>query len=506
MKKFKHFFLAAFLLASHVLSAQFSATYKPDAALGQDAMIHRNDVCTNWENTNWGNHPELDAYAWTWYANGCGPGAGRGLVRFDQLNTLPAGAVITYAELRLFGLATSPNSQGNSNYPGSPYPNDNSAWVRRVLTSWDEGLVTWNTQPAITTVDQVAVPASTTRWNYNVSLNVTNQVIAMMAPGANNGFMLMLQNENYYRSLLFASSDHPDAARWPELYIKYDLPCDANFTYCTSTQNPGLYNFKVDNPQSGFTYKWDFGDGYSATGTSVSHSYANGSYQVCLYAYNELTGLECKKCIKICVSDVPDSPCAVKFDYNVNGNVHYFNGYEDGISGSVVSAEWDFGDGSPFTVYNTYWPNTKHIFERPGIYLVCVTVKYENGCIAKYCVYVRAGDILIRGTGKAGNSPTAKNIKIPAGDNIEMPDGDNIKVIPNPVNVPLIKVSLHVADAGNYRYTLFNANGKAILTGSKLLNKGQQQVELSVQDITPGKYWIEFTNGKTKLRAGFVRL
>lgn len=898
MKKFKHLLWAALLLVSHVVAAQFSVTFKPNAVVGQDAMIHRNSVCTNWVNTNWGNHPELDAYAWTWYADGCGPGAGRGLVRFDQLNTLPAGAVITYAELRLFGVATSGNSQGNSHYPGSPFANDNSAWVRRITSPWGEGAVTWNTQPAITTVDQVAVPASTTQWNYNVVLNVTNQVIAMMAPTANNGFMLMLQNENYYRSLLFASSDHPDANRWPELFVRYDLPCDANFTYCVSTQAPGLYNFKVDNPQPGFGYSWDFGDGTGGTGTSISHTYATGSYEVCMKAYNQATGASCKTCIKICVTnnvdttcfvkfrfetengylyyfygipvgaspvasaewdfgdgttsadwpntkheytqsgvykvcltvkyengcvakycyevvvkvpcdvkfdyktedgyyfkfegipvgpspvvaatwdfgdgstasgwttvdhtysapgtylvcvkvkyengceakfcrevvvgctvsftsqtpdgslyyftgipagpfpvvsaewdfgdgspstayntywpdtkhqytqagtyevcvkvkyangcvakycktirvtfvcdvsfnsetadgylyyfhgvpvgpwpvvsakwdfgdgttgsgwstvkheydkpgtytvcvevtysngcvakfckdikvdcvvdfkfdtndgklfyfygiplgpypvssvewdfgdgspitaynyywtdtkheylaagtyevcvtvkyengcvakrcykiDVTSGDCAVKFDYYVNGDVHYFDGIEDGVSGGVISAEWDFGDGSPFTAYNTYWPNTKHIYDRPGTYRVCVTVKYRNGCVARYCK-----DIVV------GNPPKVSGRQLPTAT-------DFIKVLPNPVNVSAIKVSLDVQDAGNYTYTLFNANGKAVRRGNSLLAKGMQQVTVSMAGITPGKYWIEFTNGKKHLRAGFVRL
>jgi PKD domain/Secretion system C-terminal sorting domain len=515
MNKIRHFLLAAFLLASQVLSAQYSVTFKPDATLGQDAMILRNDVCTNWDIQNYGNNAELDALAWTWYANNCGPGAGRGLVRFDQLNSLPAGAVITYAELRLFGLSTSGNSQGNSSYPGSPHPSDNGAWVRRVMSYWDEGTVTWNSHAAsFTTADEAVVPASTLQWNYNVSVDVTNQVIAMTAPGANNGFILMLQDENYYRSLLFASSDHPDATLWPELYIKYDLPCDANFTYCTSTQTPGVYHFKVDNPQLGYNYKWDFGDGATATGTSVLHSYTDGSYQVCLYAYNEATGVECKKCIKICVSDVPVPPCTVKFDYYVNGDVYYFKGYEDGINGPVVSAVWDFGDGSPFTAYNTYWPETKHKFERPGTYLVCVTVKYENGCIAKYCTYITVGNILNKQSNKASNIPKVTNNEIPAGDkveilakaNVNIPVADNIKVIPNPVELQLIKVNLNVTDAGNYKYSLFNANGKAIISGNKPLNKGQQQVEISIQGVTAGKYWIEFSNGKKQLRASFVRL
>ncbi len=378
--RFKHLCLAVLLLLGHLSFSQ-SVTFKPNAALGMDAMVNRNDICTNWQTTNWGNTPELDAYAWTWYSNNCGPGAGRSLIRFDGLNTLPAGTVITYAELRLFGLATSGNSQGNSHYPGSPYPNDNTVLVSRVVSPWTEGTVTWATQPGITTAGQVAIPASTTRWNYNVALNVTAQVAAMMAPGANNGFSLMLQNEAFYRSMLFASSDHPDSTRWPELYVKYSLPCDADFTFCTSTKTPGLYNFKVDNPQPGFSYKWDFGDGGSAAGTAVAHTYTTGSYKVCLYAYSRQQGVECSKCTEVCVKNDPADTCAVKFKFETpNGYLYYFYGKPYGPY-PVASAEWDFGDGTT----SNDWTDTKHEYEKSGTYEVCLTVKYENGCVARYC-------------------------------------------------------------------------------------------------------------------------
>jgi PKD repeat protein len=387
MNKIRRWMLGLLLLACYPLAAQFSATFKPNAALGEDAMIHRNDVCNNWVNTNWGNHPEVDGLAWTWYGSNCGPGAGRGLIRFSQLNTLPAGAVITYAELRLFGVASSGNHQGNSHYPGSPYPNDNSAWVRRITSAWAENTVTWATQPTTTSVNQVVVPASTSRWNYNVSLDVTSQVIAMATgSGANNhGFMLQLQDENYYRSVLFASSDHPDAARWPELLIKYDIPCEAHFTYCVSTQSPGLYNFKVDNPQPGFTYKWDFGDGNSGVGNAVSHHYASGSYEVCLYASGIRRGVECKECIKICVNN-PVTTCSVKFKYETpDGYSYLFTGLPDG-GAPVVSAVWDFGDGKS----STDWPDAKYMYSQSGSYTVCLTVKYANGCEAKYCDKIEA--------------------------------------------------------------------------------------------------------------------
>ncbi len=807
---FKHVWLAVLLLLSHSLFSQYSVTFKPNAAAGQDAMILRNDDCPSWQTTNYPNGAEVDAFAWTWYASGCGPGAGRSLVRFDGLNTLPAGAVITYAELRLFGVASSGNAQGNSSYPGSPFGTVNTSLVRRVTSAWNENTVTWATQPTITSVDEAVVPASSTQWNYNVSLDVTNQVINMIAPGANNGFMLMLKTEAYYRSMLFASSDNADPARWPELFVKYDLPCQADFAYWTHTNNAGFYYFKVDPPQPGFSYKWSFGDGATASGPSTTHTYLTGSYEVCLIAYNEETGEKCEKCVKICVqNDQPDT-CRVRYKFETpNSYLYYFygvptgpypvadakwdfgdgstsgdwpdakheytksgtyevcltvkyengcvakychkvevrvpcavsyeehtdNGYDfkfHGIPGSpspvvdakwdfgdgttadgwpdtdhhystpgaytvcvevkyengcvakfckeiivgcgvkfrtqtengylyyfygvpagpypVVSAEWDFGDGATSNDWrdtkheyarsgtyevcltvkyengcvakycrkidvvvpcdvkfktetpnghlyyfyglgvgvspvasaywdfgdgtsSTDWPNTKHDYERPGVYKVCLTVKYENGCEARYCyeirvildgcsvkfaieqdrnIFVFRGEAFSSsgapvasaewsfGDGRTSNDwPDTKNqyeepgsytvcVKVKFEDGCEAKYcwevvvtaadfraagrqsyavGEKIKVLPNPVNADAISVVLDVADAGNYNYTVYDANGSAALTGVKTLRKGMQTVEVRIAGTAPGNYWIAFTNNKNKsLRTGFIRL
>lgn len=57
-------------------------------------------------------------------------------------------------------------------------------------------------------------------------VNVTQLIIDQLNnPGSSFGFMLKLQTESYYRILVFASSDHPNAALWPKLEITYTTPC-----------------------------------------------------------------------------------------------------------------------------------------------------------------------------------------------------------------------------------------------------------------------------------------
>ena len=44
-------------------------------------------------------------------------------------------------------------------------------------------------------------------------------------PGSSYGFTMKLVTEQYYRSVIFASSDHPDSTLWPELTVCLDPNC-----------------------------------------------------------------------------------------------------------------------------------------------------------------------------------------------------------------------------------------------------------------------------------------
>ena len=56
------------------------------------------------------------------------------------------------------------------------------------------------------------IPASTSQWGDIVTyLDLTEMVKAMVnKANVNNGFCIMHQVEDFYRSVSFASSDHPD--------------------------------------------------------------------------------------------------------------------------------------------------------------------------------------------------------------------------------------------------------------------------------------------------------
>ena len=207
-------------------------TLQPGPAEGADARLTDVQNCTppgnpflNLPNSNDPDFQDMPVAAWTNDANGCATMQHRSFLKFTALNNIPQTATILSAKLSLYGVTSSPSlPQGNSYYPGSPYNSwgTNECWLKQVSGSWSESVITWNNQPAVTETNRVAIPASTSQWGYDVQdIDVTNMVKDMVNNATNNGFCIMLQNEVYYRSVSFASSDNTNAAKRPKLVITY---------------------------------------------------------------------------------------------------------------------------------------------------------------------------------------------------------------------------------------------------------------------------------------------
>ncbi|TND01816.1 MAG: hypothetical protein FD123_4192 [Bacteroidetes bacterium] len=227
-------FLSAFFILPRIteLRAQITIIFQPDSVCGKDALIW-----TLWPDNNSAQHPDFIACAWTNQGN---PSGTRALIDFD-LAVIPAGAAVQQATLELSHYP-SPYNTGHSNLSG---PAD--CWLERIIQAWQDNTVTWNNQPATTVQNQLNIPAPTVM-TQNYTLNVTQLVQDMLNDPANSfGFMLRLQNESYYRSLLFASSDNPYPQLRPKLTVVYTpdtLPAAGCWVLVqepgdtTSAQNP----------------------------------------------------------------------------------------------------------------------------------------------------------------------------------------------------------------------------------------------------------------------------
>jgi gliding motility-associated-like protein len=288
-----------FLLAFCVFSAaaQITVKFKPDSTIGVDADLSNSYGCTPsgspgpWETINGGKSVELDIFDWTISSLGCSKATHRALVKFTQLSTIPSAAVIVSAKLNL-SCVNSSASYGSSYFSGSPYPLSNVGWVERVTGAWSEHLVTWITQPTTTTTNRAVIPNSAARWGWSTSIDVTTLVNDIRTSGINEGFMLKLQTEAYYRATLFASSDNADTTLWPELVITYlDDPC-AGTTADFKDTNTSCYTFdftdlSVPKDSGIVSWNWDFGDLTTSTLKNPTHTYADyGTYNVRLIVWD----------------------------------------------------------------------------------------------------------------------------------------------------------------------------------------------------------------------------
>ncbi|MCW5907512.1 MAG: DNRLRE domain-containing protein [Chitinophagales bacterium] len=228
---------ALFFIATFVASAQVSktVTLKIDSCNGKDATIGDCGPC-GYPNSNFGDHPDFIAASWT---NGGNLSNARGLMDFN-LAGIPANATITNAKLSLYHSTNTPSGNIGHGQNGGP----NTAWLRRITTAWGENTVTWNTQPTTTTQNQVTLAASTSTTQNYLNIDVTALVQDMVNnPQQSFGFFFQLQEETPLRSMLFASSDHPNSLLHPTLEITY---LDNSPSTCISLKpdnsscNPGV--------------------------------------------------------------------------------------------------------------------------------------------------------------------------------------------------------------------------------------------------------------------------
>ncbi len=180
-------------------------------------------------NTNYALHPEYGAISWT-----CGgsPCQGRSLMKFN-LNEIPQNAIIN--DVTLYLTAENP-SNGYSNQP--TFGSNNATAIKRITQTWSENTVTWNNQPATTTLNQVILPQSTsTKQNYVVNLT---QLINDSRSNPNNSYGFMLQHlaePTWHNCMLFASTDFADTSKRPKLKVCYSYPIENNNVSNCDTTN-----------------------------------------------------------------------------------------------------------------------------------------------------------------------------------------------------------------------------------------------------------------------------
>lgn len=206
-------------VVSELAGGATTITITPGPLDGQDTYVSKIDNDPNDGNGNLDYLGELIMSKFYYYGQ---LATQRSYIKFAAVSTIPDTAKIVNATLFLYGKTSSLSfPYGNSYYPGSGNP-ENACLIQRVTGgNWDESTITWNNMPATTTKNQDTIPASSSQWNYNTSVEVTKLVAAMVKSGKNYGFCLRLVNEQSYRILQFSTSESTTPSLRPQLVIRY---------------------------------------------------------------------------------------------------------------------------------------------------------------------------------------------------------------------------------------------------------------------------------------------
>ncbi len=215
-------------------------------------------------NQNFPNYQWLNMHAWT---NGGSLVLHRSLIDFD-LSHIPVNSTINSAYLHL---SVPPN--GSMYAAGHHLANENSCEVSRITGSWNENQVTWQNQPTRSGNNQVIIPAASSNYQ-GYMVDVTAMVQDMVNnPNNSHGFYLKLVNENYYRRMVFASSDSPHDSLSPELILNYTTPTPiASSVEVEILQDAMIRQFGgVGDNQNYGSYKWINMHSWTNGGNPVNH-------------------------------------------------------------------------------------------------------------------------------------------------------------------------------------------------------------------------------------------
>ncbi len=124
------------------------------------------------------------------------------------------------------------------------------------------------------------------------------------------------------------------------------------------------------------SYDWDFGDGTTGSGVTVAHTYtADGSYSVTL-TVTDNDDLSDSATQEVTVSTLQLQPPVASFTFEpqtpvVNETVTFNATDSHDPDGTIISYDWDFGDGTILSEIN---PVAAHDYAVEGSYLVKLTV------------------------------------------------------------------------------------------------------------------------------------
>jgi PKD repeat protein len=155
-------------------------------------------------------------------------------------------------------------------------------------------------------------------------------------------------------------------------------PADLDFTYEPSDPNTGtivnLMGIATDPDGDALVFSWDFGDGYLASGQTVSHQFMNGSSTVTMFVDDGEIGpeprpLSATKMIVVTENSPPTISVPSNPVVTLRKATAFAVAYVDNDSGDSHRFTWFWGDGGSIV---TSIPQAQHVYTVKGVFNMTV--------------------------------------------------------------------------------------------------------------------------------------
>ena len=230
-------------------------------------------------------------------------------------------------------------------------------------------------------------PAYEWLWDFgDGNTGIGQDVTHTFDPGTGNIFVVKLTTY----SVTPGTTDTCFAESTQEVWIGNPFNCENWFWYETN-DNVTFDFFGESFPFPADEWFWDFGDGETAYGQQVSHTFDPNQgdvFNVSLLTvtYDPFFGDSC-----VAISDQwvwvgNTMNCHANFYYEPDSLDELTVNFFDSSSGMITRSLWDFGDGA-FSEES----NPTHVFPWPGSYSVCLSVFSDTlgfYCFDTYCLDV----------------------------------------------------------------------------------------------------------------------
>lgn len=169
--------------------------------------------------------------------------------------------------------------------------------------------------------------------------------------------------------------------------IEIGAECKADFSFFIDSESPNVVNFIN---QSGGTdaWYWTFGDNsYSPQQAPVKEFAEDGTYEVCLHAFNSENDCISEMCKEVVINTSGETLHNADFAYFINPTDPTDVKFKDRSTGNITERYWDFGDGNFSTE-----AEPENNYAESGIYKVCFyTYSEETGTYSNQCKEIRVG-------------------------------------------------------------------------------------------------------------------